>query len=160
MFTIRIALSAAFGALLFIAGAGEAHAYLNPCQALGVACPPEGGSVSSTSPSTSSTPSTPSIPSYTPPPPSIPSYTPSTPPVTTPAPLPVLDIPAYVPPPATQVIPSAAQTIPTYGNLPVHGAAPLPRTGVGEWGIVLTSITTLGLLKRRWTRASQKTASF
>ena len=85
MIALRSALFLAFGSLLFLANVGEAHAalyaYVDPCQALGVACP-QAGAV--TSPSTSSV--VPEIPEYVPPPP-------------------LLEVPVYVLPPVHSAAP-------------------------------------------------------
>lgn len=93
----RTAISMAFGSLLFMSSIGEAHAYLDPCQALGVACP------DGTAPPAAQPLDTPFI-------------------TITPAPL--LEIPITTP-----------QTQEVYYGQPLHGAAPLPRTGMG--GVII-----------------------
>lgn len=83
MFALRSALVLAFGTLLFLGPVGEAHAatyaYVDPCQALGVACP-AGGVMT-----TPGTPVVPETPEYVPPP--------------------LLEVPVYVPPPVHSAAP-------------------------------------------------------
>ena len=120
MIALRSALLLAFGSLLFLSSMGEAHAemyaYLDPCQALGVACPGGGAVIP------------PEVVPSPPPPTVIP-----TPEMPAEVPVPLLEIPQYVPP----------QPVQTYdSDEPMHSAAPLPRTGMGGvFALLLLSLS-------------------
>ena len=158
MLTIRIALSLVFGSLLFAANIGEAHAYVDPCQALKVGC------------------SSSSAPAPTPAPAPAPTPTPA------PAPAPatqwgssgggrrlprVPDAPAVVPVPAVIEIPPAVSPTPAEAPVkrvrpvrtapptrvetaaPLHSAAPkMPKTGMGIAGILLSVTAATGIAFR------------
>ena len=150
MLTIRISLSLVFGSLLFAANIGEAHAYVDPCQALKVGC------------------SSSSAPAPTPAPAPAPTPTPA------PAPAPatqggssgggrrlprVPDAPAVVPVPAVIEIPPAVSPTPAEAPVkrvrpvrtapPIHSAAPvMPKTGMGIAGILLSVTAATGIAFR------------
>lgn len=134
MYTLRLAWSIVFASVLFLTNVGEAHAmyaYLNPCQALGVACPDEG-----TTPATQGGggPQLVTIPEV------------------------VTDVVPYVPPPLVEALPYTPPVAQTYGGLPVHSAAPLPRTGMGAWGVLLSLVGTSGCM-RWWARRTHDALS-